>query len=82
MASNFITFLSEGGQEVMRIGATGINVSPGVSVDSAAAAVIAALEHHIQNLVLSETEALLVRARTAEEQLANSTAQVSCRQKI
>jgi len=51
-----VTFHQEA-KEVMRITANSVTVTPGVSVDEAAAAVIAALEQHMRNIVAAEREA-------------------------
>jgi hypothetical protein len=58
MTSNTIAFfMSNGSKEVMRITADSVSVAPDVSVNDAAATVIAALEQHIKNIVAAEREA-------------------------
>ena len=50
-------FVSNGAKEVMRITADSVTVAPDVSVNDAAAFVIAALEQYIKNTVAAEREA-------------------------
>ena len=52
MTSNIV--FHSGQREVMRISAHGITVAPGVTVDEAAKAVIAALDDHIKSLLENE----------------------------
>jgi len=53
----YTTTFHQEAKEVMLITADSVTVTPGVSVDDAAAAVIAALEQHMRNIVAAEREA-------------------------
>jgi hypothetical protein len=58
MTPNTIAFfMSSGAKEVMRITADSVTVAPDVSVNEAAATVIAALKQHIKNIAAAEREA-------------------------
>jgi hypothetical protein len=64
----YTTTFHQEAKEVMRITANSVTVTPGVSVDEAAAAVIAALEQHMRNIVAAEREAC---AKVAESMRPN-----------
>jgi hypothetical protein len=67
---NTITFhMSKEAKEVMRLTADAVIVSPDVSVDEAAAAVIAALEQHMRNIVAAEREACAAVAESRDGEI-------------
>ena len=70
----YTTTFHQKAKEVMRITADSVTVALGVSVDEAAAAVIAALEQHMRNIVAAEREAIIALIEAYKVPVGNSAA--------